>query len=186
LCVAVDRPQKNLFRLVKAFAEVRAKHPEYCLVLAGQLRSSRRDARERSPDVSRKMPSTVDLVEEMGLSEHVRVTGFVSDQELGVLYRGASMCVMPSLFEGFGMPAVEALAMGKPTLVSGLPVLREVTLNSASYIEDPTNVGAMSESIRTMLSNLDRFQPAVELTEQVQHLFSPRTIARRYLEILTD
>ena len=47
LCVSVDRPQKNLYRLVRAFAAVHEKHPDVCLVFAGQLRSKRRDARER-------------------------------------------------------------------------------------------------------------------------------------------
>ena len=186
LCVAVDRPQKNLFRLIRAFAQVRARHPEYCLVLAGQLRSHRRDAREKSAEISRTMPSAVDLVEDLGLADHVRVTGFVDDQTLGSLYRGATLCVLPSLFEGFGMPAVESLAMGKPTLVSGLPVLREITLGLAQYLDDPTDVGAMGEAIAEMLDHPEQYRPPDDRIDDVRHAFSPRTIAQRYIEVLTD
>ncbi len=186
LCVAVDRPQKNLFRLVQAFAQVRAQRPELCLVLAGQLRSMRREAREKSANVSRTMPATVNVVRDLGLSDHVHVTGFVSDQQLGALYRGATMCVMPSLFEGFGMPAIESLGMGKPTLVSGLPVLREVTLDSAQYLDDPTNVAAMSEAILEISNSPERYGPTTELVERLRKKFSPRTIARRYLDVLIN
>ena len=184
LCVAMDRPQKNLFRLVQAFAQLRSKFPDYCLVLAGQLRSARRETRERSRKVSKEMPATVDIVDALGLSEHVCVTGFVSDQQLGALYRGATMCVLPSLFEGFGMPAIESLAMAKPTLVSGLPVLREVTLGSAQYMDDPTNVGAMTEHIVEILNSTKRYTPTEHLVQQIRTMFSPRTIVRRYLEVL--
>src|SRR5262249_52377822 len=139
LCAAVDRPPKNLATLIRAFAHLRKKFPDHRLVLAGQLRSEDRTWRQRSQSVESKLPGAMDLITELGLSEHVVLTGFIPDAELGVLYRGAALFVLPSLFEGFGMPAVEALAMGAPTLVSDLPVLREVTLNAAHYIADPLN-----------------------------------------------
>jgi glycosyltransferase involved in cell wall biosynthesis len=185
LCVSVDRPPKNLYRLIKAFALVHQKFPDYCLVLAGQLRTQRRDRRERSAAVDETMPAAADLVDQLDLANHVRVTGFIPDEKLGALYRGATMCVLPSMFEGFGMPAVESLAMGKPTLVSGLPVLREVTLGAAHYIDDPTNVEAMAESIVTILDRPRDFQPTQELVDRVRQRFSPREIARRYLQVLT-
>jgi glycosyltransferase involved in cell wall biosynthesis len=186
LCVSVDRPQKNLFRLIHAFNQVRAKHPDYVLVIAGQLRSLRRSPREQSACVSRQMPSTVDLVEDLGLQDHVRVTGFIADHDLGALYRGATMCILPSLFEGFGMPAVESLAMGKPTLVSGLPVLREVTFNSANYLDNPEDVDAMARAIASILADPDRSAPAPALMQQVRASFAPQNIARQYLRALIE
>jgi glycosyltransferase involved in cell wall biosynthesis len=185
LCVSVDRPPKNLYRLIKAFALVRKKFPDHCLVLAGQLRTQRRDWRERSAAVDETMPAAADLVEQLDLTDHVRVTGFIPDEQLGALYRGATMCVLPSLFEGFGMPAVESLTMGKPTLVSSLPVLREVTLGSAQYIDDPTNVDAMADSIGMVLDRPASFQPTQELVKLVRERFSPQEIARQYLRVLT-
>ncbi len=163
LCVAVDRPQKNLFRLIRAFALARSKCPDYCLVLAGQLRSLRSEPRERTARVGKHMPSAVDLINELGLAKHVRITGFLPDADSGALYRGSAMCVLPSLFEGFGMPAVESLAFGKPTLVSGLPVLREVTFGAAQYLDNPEDVDAMAERISTMLANPQKYKPSPDL-----------------------
>jgi glycosyltransferase involved in cell wall biosynthesis len=185
LCVSVDRPSKNLARLIRAFSLVRTKFPDHCLVLAGQLRSLWPHRRDRSPDADQNTPAAAELVERLELAQHVRVTGFISDEQLGGLYRGATMCVLPSLFEGFGMPAVESLAMGKPTLVSDLPVLREVTFNSAFYLDDPTDVNAMAEAIIAVLQRPEHFQPTAELAERVRDTFSPRQIARRYLKVLT-
>jgi glycosyltransferase involved in cell wall biosynthesis len=132
------------------------------------------------------MPATVDVVRDLGLVDYVHVTGFVTDQQLGALYRGATMCVMPSLFEGFGMPAVESMMMGKPTLVSGLPVLREVTLNSAQYFDDPTSADAMCEKVVEILASPGHYTPSAELVAQLRNTFAPQTIARRYLEVLTN
>ncbi len=184
LCVSVDRPPKNLFRLIQAFALVRSKFPDHCLVVAGQLRSLRRQRRERYGSVAQTMPAAADLVTELGLADHVRVTGFISDDQLGALYRGATMTVLPSLFEGFGMPAVESLAMGKATLVSNLPVLREVTLQSAQYLDDPTDVPAMAEAIISILDRPDKFQPGPDLVARVRNSFAPNKIAAQYLDVL--
>jgi glycosyltransferase involved in cell wall biosynthesis len=84
------------------------------------------------------------------------------------------------------MPAVEALAMGKPTLTSDLPVLREVTLGLAQYLADPTDVGAMAESIATILDRPAQYTPPAARVAEMQHAFSPRTIAGRYLKALID
>jgi glycosyltransferase involved in cell wall biosynthesis len=184
LCVSVDRPQKNLYRLIQAFQVVRQAFPDYVLVLAGQLRSLRRAPREQSAKIGSTMPATIDLVRELGIEDHVRVTGFITDSQLGALYRGATMCVLPSLFEGFGMPAVESLAMGKPTLVTGLPVLREVTLNSAQYLDDPEKVGAIAADIKTILKNPSQFQPPPEIVAKVRSSFAPRNVAEQYLRVL--
>jgi glycosyltransferase involved in cell wall biosynthesis len=67
LGVAVDRPSKNLFTLVRAFKLLRERLPEHCLVLAGELRSSRPAHDRYSSQVQEKMPSTVDLVRELGV-----------------------------------------------------------------------------------------------------------------------
>lgn len=112
LCTAADRPAKNLSTLIRAFALLQKRFPEFCLVLAGQPRSDDRSWRRRSASLESKLPSAADLVEKLGLSQHVVLTGYIADSQLGALYRDASLFVLPSLFEGFGMPAVEALAFG--------------------------------------------------------------------------
>jgi glycosyltransferase involved in cell wall biosynthesis len=184
--VAVDRPFKNLYTLIRAYDAVRVRYPDHCLVLVGELRSRRPQGRIHDKQVASAMPATVDLVRELGLGDRVVITGFVSDAELGALYRGASLFVMPSLFEGFGMPPIEALALGAPTLVSGIPVLREVTLGAAQYLDDPQDAGAMSERIMHILERVDAYRPSPETIAEIRRTFAPETIAVQYLETLFD
>jgi len=184
LCAAVDRPAKNLVTLIRAFATLKQRRPEYCLVLAGQLRSADLSWRKKSGALEEKMPSTVDVVADLGLANDVIVTGFVSNEQLGALYRGAALFALPSLFEGFGMPAVEALALGAPTLVSDLPVLREVTLNRANYIPDPRYDHALAEQMLAILEQGDAARPSLDFRQEIRARFAPETIARQYLSIM--
>lgn len=184
LGVAVDRPAKNLSSLVRAFPLIRERIPDLCLVLAGELRS-RRPAREQmAAGIGDKMPSTVELVQDLGLAEHVKVTGFVSDAELGALYRGASAFVLPSLFEGFGMPPVEAMALGTPALVSDIPALREITMGQAFYLDDPQNPEEIAERTVAIINQGDAGRPTPEQSSLIRDRFAPVTIARQYLQTL--
>jgi glycosyltransferase involved in cell wall biosynthesis len=183
LGVALDRPHKNLATLVRSFALLRARRPELALVLVGDLRSQRTNANV-SAKVNDEMPATVDIVRDLGLEEHVRITGFVSDEGLGALYRGAAAFILPSLFEGFGMPAVESMALGVPTIVSDIPVFREVTLGKAHYLPEPRNVDSVAVIIDQVLAQGDGARPTPATIAEVRRQFAPATIARRYLEIL--
>ena len=100
LGVSTLEPRKNLPALVAAFALLRRRRPELTLALAGL-----EGWEERPLD-----------------AEGVRLLGFVSDDELARLYRGASAFAYPSRFEGFGIPVVEALASGTPAVVSSHPI----------------------------------------------------------------
>jgi glycosyltransferase involved in cell wall biosynthesis len=184
LSAAVDRPSKNLSTLIRAFAHLRSKFPDHRLVLAGQLRSQNRSWRRTSVEIEKKLPSAVDLVSELGLGSQVVTTGFVPDNQLGALYRGASAFVLPSLFEGFGMPAVESLALGVPTLVSGLPVLREVTLGRAQYIENPRDEDEMAERLAQILNAGSDARPSPEFIAEIREQFAPVTIARQYANVM--
>jgi glycosyltransferase involved in cell wall biosynthesis len=181
LSTGVDRPAKNLATLIRAFVLLRAKMPEFRLVLAGQLRSADRVWVRKSTEIDSATPSTIDLVNELGLANDVVVTGFVSDEKLGALYRGSSLFVLPSLFEGFGMPAIEALMLGAPTLVTGLPVLREVTLGGASYIDNPRDEHEIAERMHQLLAMGGTARPSIEFQEKIRGCFAPRTIAQQYL-----
>jgi glycosyltransferase involved in cell wall biosynthesis len=184
LSIGVDRPTKNLARLIRAFVLLQEKYPEYCLVLAGQLRAAENTWTRKSQQIDENTPSATDLVKRLGLGNDVVVTGFVSDEQLGALYRGASLFVLPSLFEGFGMPAVEALALGAPSLVTDLPALREVTLNRAQYISDPHNEHEIADRMGDILRLGDAGRPSMDLRREVEERFSPITIARQYLSVL--
>jgi glycosyltransferase involved in cell wall biosynthesis len=186
LAVAVDRPFKNLFTLIHAFNRLRERFPDHVLVLAGELRSRRPKSKIHSTQVAAEMPPTVDVVKQLGLEEHVQITGFISDKELGALYRGADAFVMPSLFEGFGMPAVESLALGTATIVSDIPVLREATQGFARYLMRPRDPDAVAEQLGEVLENPSAARPSPENVSRIRQLFAPANIAAQYLDAVFE
>ena len=111
LFVGNDKPHKNVDLLLEAFSLVRAEMPNARLLLVGGAFE-----RFRSRD---------------GLD----VRGFVSDAELSALYRDAMALVMPSIEEGFGLPAVEAMAHGTAVIASTTPALAEVTGDAALHVD---------------------------------------------------
>lgn len=116
---ATREPRKNLDTLLDAFALVRARRPGLELLVAG--------AEEEAP-------------------EGVRFLGYVPADELPGLYRGAEAFVFPSLFEGFGIPVVEAMACGTPAVVSSHPSLDEASGGAAVRVE-PASPEAIASGI---------------------------------------
>jgi glycosyltransferase involved in cell wall biosynthesis len=117
LGVSTLEPRKNLPALVAAFEALRRRRPELTLALAGLA------GWEREPLAA----------------EGVQLLGFVSDDDLARLYRGAAAFAYPSRFEGFGIPVVEALASGVPAVVSSHPSLDEACGDAAFRVhpDDP-------------------------------------------------
>lgn len=132
LCVSTLHPHKNLDRLVRAFARLREQRPEFRLVIAG-LRGFHAEALDA-------------LIASLGLQEAVHLTGWIGPEELYELYEKAFACVAPSTFEGFGMPALEALAAGVPLACSSIPPHREV-VGDAALLFDPLDEGALIEAL---------------------------------------
>jgi glycosyltransferase involved in cell wall biosynthesis len=111
-------------------------------------------------------------------------TGFISDEQLGALYRGADLFVLPSLFEGFGMPPIEAMSLGTPALVSDIPPLREITLGYAHYLADPTDAAGMAGHIQSIVEQGAAAKPTSEAVARLRRTFAPSTIAAQYLDVL--
>lgn len=88
-------------------------------------------------------------MERAGDSDAVEHRGFVSDDELGELYRSARAVIFPSLFEGFGLPLLESLACGAPVVASDIPALREVGGERVTYVRDPTDHQAWRTAIES-------------------------------------
>ncbi len=138
LAVSTLHPHKNLDRLVRVFARFRARRPEYRLVLAG-LRGFHANEVERAAGAT-------------GLAGCVRLAGWVPREELYELYRRAAACVYPSLFEGFGLPVLEALAAGIPTACSDIEPLRWLT-GGAALLFDPRDEEAMLAALERVVSD---------------------------------
>ena len=135
--------RKNFDRLFDAFSRlpetVRAQHQ---LVITGRLDYGR-------IKILRDMAAEYDLSQ-----EELLLAGYVSDEELLSLYRSATLFVFPSLNEGFGLPVLEAMSCGAPTIASNMSSLPEVVGN-AEALFDPTDVAAMAELIERGLTDTD-------------------------------
>jgi glycosyltransferase involved in cell wall biosynthesis len=135
LSVGTQEPRKNLERLVRAYRQVAPDVP-HALVLAGAP-GWRTEALEA--ELTRPGPGTI-----------VR-TGSVSGGDLDVLYRGADIFAYPSLYEGFGLPVLEAMARGVPTLASNVSSLPQVA-GDAALLVDPTDVSEIAEGLARLLT----------------------------------
>ena len=129
------KPHKNLGRLLEAFAAVTGDIP-HDLVLAGRRRGFLTGDRE-----------VANLAE--GLAERVRFTGFLEADELRRAVAGAEALVLPSLYEGFGLPAVEAMACGRPVLAARAGALPEVCGEAALYC-DPRDRRDIAAGLRRL------------------------------------
>jgi glycosyltransferase involved in cell wall biosynthesis len=125
---AADR-RKNLELLERAMPHVIAARPETTLVLAGP----RRDPQTPIPDAPWR-----------------QTLGFVSEEELAALYRGASTLVMPSTYEGFGLPVLEAMHLGTPVICARASSLPEVAGDAAALIDPDDDVALASIILRVM------------------------------------
>ena len=90
----------------------------------------------------------------LGLQERVRFTGYVPDEELPLWYNAASVLAFPSLYEGFGMPVVEAMACGTPVIAADSSSLPEAA-GEAGLLFDPQNVAELADRLTAVLHNPD-------------------------------
>ena len=131
-------PHKNLERLIRAFAQVAPDHPDLSLVLAGKPHAS-------------ESPRLQGLVKALQLQGRVRFVAYVPYEQLGDLYRGALALAYPSLWEGFGLPVLEAMACGTPVLTS-LGSGTEEVAGDAALLVNPTDTGAIAEALAGLAS----------------------------------
>jgi glycosyltransferase involved in cell wall biosynthesis len=139
-------PHKNLPRLVRAFAAIARdpRHAQLRLVLAGDTGGQ---------DVFYSSLAEVrELVERERLADRVVLTGYLEDELLALLYNGATALAFPSFNEGFGLPAVEAMASGTPVAASRAGSLPEV-LGDAAVFFDPANEEEMTRVLRDIVEN---------------------------------
>ncbi len=128
-------PLKNLRRLLQAF-ELLSDEPDLSLVLAGFARW--RYAKELAP------------LREGNLARRVRAVGFIADRDRAALYSAATCLALPSLYEGFGMPIIEAMACGCPVLTSDRSGCAEAA-GGAAVLTDPTRPEAIAAGLRRIV-----------------------------------
>ncbi len=139
LSVSTLEPRKNLPVLIKAFSLLpnRLKQ-EYKIVLTGGKGWNNRELQ--------------DTIENYNLTDKVISTGFVPDRDLPYIYNRASVFAYPSLYEGFGLPPLEAMASGTPVVCSNKSSLPEV-IGKAGILIDPTNEGELAHALEKVLTS---------------------------------
>jgi glycosyltransferase involved in cell wall biosynthesis len=142
LFVGTLEPRKNVKTLLQAFAQVIAETPrnDLKLVIAGGKGWGGEDY--------------MAMVEALKLHNHVRFTGFVDDDHLPDLYRGALLFVYPSLYEGFGLPVLEAMACGTPVITSNRTSLPEVA-GDAALLVDPIQPEALAAAMSSIMNDAE-------------------------------
>jgi len=129
LCVGTIEPRKNQRALFEAMAKLPGNRP---LLLAGGR--------------GWLMEDMARMVNELGLASRVKLTGYVDDAELAWLYANCLGFVYPSLFEGFGLPVLEAMSLGAPVITSGVSSLPEVA-GDAALLVDPLDTDQIAEAM---------------------------------------
>ena len=162
--VSTLEPRKNLNSLIDAFLELKAegKLRRYKLVLAG-------DRGWKSSNVKRKLRR---------FSSEIVYLGYVPERELPFLYNGASLFILPSIYEGFGMPAQEARACGCCVMVSDIPELHESAGPGAIYVK-PTK-----EGLKEALSLFEKGKLSCDKKRLREGLFLWEEEAKKLAEVL--
>jgi glycosyltransferase involved in cell wall biosynthesis len=138
LAVASPAPHKNLVTVLRALELLAGERPSLLLKVAG-MRTSTTDHLGR-------------VARELGIAERVEFTGHVDNTALDALYRGAAAMIFPSLYEGFGLPPLEAMARGCPVIASDRPAVPEV-VGDAALTFSAENPQALASAIRAVLDD---------------------------------
>ena len=157
LSVATLNKRKNIPELIKAFESISDKYPELKLVLVGGLGNENREK----------------------LSKHPKIifTGYISDEEIPTLYKNALLYVYPSLYEGFGIPLIEAQYCSCPVLCSDIPVFREIGLNSAEYCKPSAK--DIADKIEYLIDNTQKCAELVREGNENVKRFSIKKISEQ-------
>lgn len=166
-------PNKNLAVLVRSFARTAARSNGARLVLAGDYQSD---------GFKGNYAEIRALIVELSLDQDVIMPGFVSDEELCRLYNTCTVFVMPSLDEGFGLPAVEAMSCGRPVIVSSGNSLEEVA-GDAGLVVDPHSVEDLAAAIDRVFSSEELRRSMGDRSLHRANQFSWDHSARQLLEV---
>jgi glycosyltransferase involved in cell wall biosynthesis len=173
LAVAAHYPHKNLETLIRAFARLVVRDRDLQLVLCGQDFRNLHGVFGEGVDLNA-------LVGELGIGHRVTTTGYIDDDELGLWYRHARGFAFPSVFEGFGMPAVEALGFGLPTITTRRTALPESTRGLAHYVDDPYNVEEWTSKLLALARAPEILKPKPGDVDDLRRYYDPVRIADLY------
>jgi glycosyltransferase involved in cell wall biosynthesis len=165
LSVSTIQPRKNYRRLIRAFAKI---DPPHRLVIAGGKGWG--------------YDHVFAEVDKQGLQNRVHFPGYVDDADLPALYSAADLFAYPSLYEGFGLPILEAMACGTPVVAGNQSSLPEV-VGQAGLLIDPYDVDALAVAMNNVLSDPARQQQLVEAGYKQAQQFTWDEMVTRLLKL---
>ncbi len=174
--------RKNAENVLRAYKKLYEKNKvlEYVnpfpkLVISGKL----------MPKLAPLITDVEKLVKELNLTPQVKILGFVPQEDLPALYKNAIFFFYPSLYEGFGLPLLEALCLGKPVLTSKTSALPEVGSDAALYCR-PTDIDDMTQVMKNILINKPlRDRLAERAKERSQH-FSWNNFTQKIINLINE
>lgn len=171
LTVGAIQPRKNLPRLLEAYSFLRRSQPNVKLpklVLVGKL--------------AWLFDDTLRAIKALGLTDSVTLTGYVPEEDLPALYSGTKCFVYPSYFEGFGLPPLEAMKCGAPTITGNRASLPEVVGNAAILV-DPFSIDEIASAILRVVTDSDLRESLRAAGLERAKLFHWRDTARKTLAV---
>ncbi len=172
LFVGTVEPRKNLVGLFKAYSLLPLRLQEqYPLVIVGAE--------------GWNVGETYDAFKTLKLEGKVKFLGFVSDASLAKLYQEAAVFVYPSLYEGFGLPVLEALSFGTPVVTSNISSLPEVA-GQAALLVDPLEPKSICRGLQEVLEHQEVIERLKKEAEKQVKKFSWETAAKKTLKVLEE
>jgi glycosyltransferase involved in cell wall biosynthesis len=171
LCVGNRKRHKNLVAAVETLARLRPSWPELRLVIVGRSFAGGDGVRERAL--------------ELGVAEAVEERSGVSDGELRTLYRECELLLFPSLYEGFGLPVLEAMASGAPVVASNRASIPELVAD-AGLLVDPDDYEALALAVRRIREEPGLRTALVARGRERARQFEWRKTGQRTLDLLTE
>lgn len=171
LYLGTIQPRKNLALLIRAFTTFHSTHPSYKLIIAGKK--------------GWLYESIFDLVHHLKMDESIQFSGFVSDEEKKSLYKEAAAFILPSLYEGFGIPLLEAMSYNCPVISSFSSSLPEIGAEACLYF-DPKNEQDLVEKMELIVSDPQLARSLIQLGKKRVAEFSWKKTGEQTLQILSS
>ena len=171
LFVGNRKKHKNLSRLILAFNSIKKSFPYLKLVIAGK-----KDSKIDKIDL---------LIKDLNLNGEIIEIISPKDKEIINLYKYAKIFIFPSLYEGFGLPPLEAMAIGTPVLVSNIPVLKEICGNAA-YFVDPYSSESIEQGIYNVLNDENLRESLIKKGGERLNDFNPDKIINQHIKLYEE
>ncbi len=171
LFVGTLQPRKNITRLIEAFAKIVKNHPEISLIVVGKK--------------GWQYEEILLAPGKFGVGTQVKFLDFVTDDDLPLFYQNAICFVLPSLYEGFGLPVLEAMKLGCPVITSNVSSLPEAGGTAAAYV-DPLNVDDIAQKLEQVIKDPSLRKKMAQAGKRHIKKFSWEKTAKETLAVLQE